>query len=1059
MLNRIIHFSLYNRIVVLILTGLIMLGGVVALMRSEIDIFPDLNAPTVVIMTEAPGLAPEEVEKLVSFPVETAVNGATGVRRVRSSSATGFSVVWVEFDWDTDIYRARQIVTEKISAVAEELPPGVSAPELGPQSSILGEIMIIGLTVDPEAADSLAKSGVAPTSLGRLRSIADREVRPRLLSIGGVSQVSVIGGDVAEYQILLDQGKMMFHDITLQEVLDAVDALNENAAGGTLYEYGNEYIIKGSVNTDDPDALSATVVRARTGEQPVTLADISHIISGAKEPRLGLASVRTEPAVLLTVTKQPAVGTIGLTGKIDDELMSLRSSLPADVCVYSDIFRQSEFIGNSVSNLQESLLEGALMVIIVLFFFLMNLRTTLVSLVALPMSILITVLILRLMDVSINTMTLGGIAIAIGSLVDDAIVDVENVYRRLRDNFRLPPESRLSAVEVVYNASKEVRMPIFNSSLIIVASFLPLFFLHGMEGRMLIPLGVSFIVALAASTIVALTLTPVLCSFLLGSEKATGKLDKDPWLTGKLKGAYTRTLAWSMNRARGVLVAVGILFIVAVGLFFTLGRSFLPPFNEGSMTINIATLPGISLEESDRIGRMAEQIILDTPEVITVARKTGRAELDEHSQGVNSSELEAPYKLDKRSRNEMVRDLRARLSEIPGISLEIGQPISHRMDAMLSGTEAQIAIKLFGSDLNTMFATGQKIKEIVSSVPGITDANIEQQMERPQLHIKPRRDMLARYGITTRQFTEFIDVALAGKTVSQVYESGLPYDVTVKFDPSSRSGMKEIADLMIDSSDGKIPLSYVADVVSSSGPNTINRENVNRRLVISANVDGRDLRGAVNEIQKRVDSEIVFPEGYYVTYGGQFESEAEASRTLGLTSVLALFVIFMLVYAEFKSVPQSLVILINMPLAMIGGVLILVLTGGELNIPAIIGFISLLGISTRNGMLLISHYNRLEFVGVPLRQRILIGSVDRLTPIIMTALTSALALLPLALRSTVPGNEIQSPLAVVILGGLVSSTILNIYVVPILYRYIAVRYPRKFQSGAVYGEDEEKSTE
>lgn len=1047
MLNKIIHFSLYNRIVILILSGLILLGGVVALVRSEIDIFPDLNAPTVVIMTEAPGLAPEEVEKLVSFPVETAVNGATGVRRVRSSSATGFSVVWVEFDWDTDVYVARQIVNEKIASVAEALPPGVNAPVLGPQSSILGEIMIIGMTVDKEAADSLSRLGESPTSMSRLRSIADREVRPRMLSIGGVSQVSVIGGDVAEYQILLDQGKMRFHNVSLKEVLDATEAINENAAGGTLYEYGNEYIIKGSVNTADTADISRTVVRADAGSSPVTLADVSRTVLGAKEPRLGLASVRTEPAVLLTITKQPSVGTIGLTERIDSELATLVKTLPADVRVSSDIFRQSEFISNSVSNLQESLIEGALMVIIVLFFFLMNLRTTVVSLVALPMSILITVLILRLMDVSINTMTLGGIAIAIGSLVDDAIVDVENVYRRLRDNSKLPKESRQSVVEVVYSASREVRMPIFNSSLIIVASFLPLFFLHGMEGRMLIPLGVAFIVALAASTIVALTLTPVLCSFMLGSRSATGKLDREPWATRKLKSVYANALVWCMNRSKIVLIAVAVMFFAAVALFFTLGRSFLPPFNEGSMTINMATLPGISLDESDRIGRMAEQIILDTPEVLTVARKTGRAELDEHSQGVNSSEIEAPYRLKDRSRNEMVRDLRSRLSEIPGVNLEIGQPISHRMDAMLSGTEAQIAIKLFGGDLNTLFANGKKIKQIVAEVPGITDVNIEQQVERPQLHIKPRRDMLARYGITLRDFTEFIDVALAGKAVSQVYDSGLPYDITVKFDSNARNSIQTIFELMIDSNSGKIPLSYVADVVSSSGPNTINRENVNRRLVISANVDGRDLRGAVNEIQKKVTEEITLPEGYYVTYGGQFESEAEASRTLGITSLLALFIIFMLVYAEFRSVPQSLVILINMPLAMIGGVLILVLSGGELNIPAIIGFISLLGIATRNGMLLLSHYNQLQSEGMPLAERISRGSADRLTPIIMTALTSALALLPLALRSTVPGNEIQSPMAVVILGGLFSSTILNVFVVPILYRYISVRYPHKLNSG------------
>ncbi len=993
-------------------------------------------------MTEAPGLAPEEVEKLVTFPIETAVNGATGVRRVRSSSATGFSVVWVEFDWDTDVYVARQIVSEKIAPVAESLPPGVKSPALGPQSSILGEIMIIGLTTDQTKADSISQAGGNATSMSRLRSIADRELRPRLLSVGGVSQVSVIGGDVSEYQIQLSPERMRFFNVSLSEVLAATESLNENATGGTLYEYGNEYIIKGSVNTANVADIEKLVVRSdATGI--VTVADIANVREAAKEPRLGVASVKTVPAVLLTITKQPAVGTIGLTQRLDNELDVLKKTLPADVVVSTDIFRQSEFIANSVSNLQESLLEGALMVIIVLFFFLMNLRTTLISLVALPMSIIITVIILRLMNVSVNTMTLGGIAIAIGSLVDDAIVDVENVYKRLRQNRALPEVSRRPVVQVVYEASKEVRTPIFNSSLIIVASFLPLFFLSGMEGRMLIPLGISFIVALAASTVVALTLTPVLCSFLLGSDKAMGALDREPWVTRHLKTAYRTALSYCMQHAKGVIIVTAALFALAAGLFFTLGRSFLPPFNEGSMTINVSTLPGISLEESDRVGRMAEEIILSTPEVLTVARKTGRAELDEHSLGVNVSEIEAPYHLSNRSRNEMVRELRGKLNELPGVNIEIGQPISHRMDAMLSGTEAQIAVKLFGSDLNRLFATGQQIKSIMSGVQGVTDVNIEQQIERPQINIVPRRDMLARYGITMKDFTEFIDVALAGKSVSQVYDSGLPYDITVKFEENSRNSIDLISMLMIDSNMGKIPLSYVADVVSTTGPNTINRENVNRRLVISANVDGRDLRGAVTDIQKRIDDEITLPEGYYLSFGGQFESEAEATNTLALMSLLALLIIFMLLYADFKNIAQSLVILINMPLAMIGGVLILVITGGELNIPAVIGFISLLGIATRNGMLLISRYNQLDREGVPLAERISIGSVDRLTPIIMTALTSALALIPLALRSSVPGNEIQSPLAVVILGGLISSTTLNAFVVPVLYRYITLRRLKK----------------
>ena len=1032
MLNKIIHFSLYNRLVVLILSGLILVGGTIALIRSEIDIFPDLNAPTVVIMTEAPGLAPEEVERLVTFPVETAVNGATGIRRVRSSSAMGFSVVWAEFNWETDIYRARQIVSERIATLAQSFPAGVKAPTLGPQSSILGEIMIIGLTVN----DSIAPAG---NHMGELRSIADRDIRPRLLSISGVSQVSVIGGDVSEYQILLNPALMKKFDVTLDDVLAATDAINENAVGGTHYEFGNEYIIKGVVNTRNCDDLAKTVVKSNAGSV-VTLKDIAEVAMGASSPRLGSASVKARPAVLLTVTKQPLAATIQLTDRIEEELHSIAATLPPYVQISDDIFRQSDFISNSVSNLQSSLLEGALMVIIVLFFFLMNLRTTIVSLVSLPMSIIITVLILRGMNVTINTMTLGGIAIAIGSLVDDAIVDVENVYKRLRENRHRPESDRQPALHVIYEASKEVRTPIFNSSLIIVASFIPLFFLSGIEGRMLIPLGVAFIVALAASTVVALTLTPVLCSYMLSSDKATGMLNRQPWLPKKLRNAYSRSLEWCLHHGKIVIAITAALFISAVILVFTLGRGFLPPFNEGSMTINVSTLPGFSLEESDRVGRMAEEIILATPEVRTVARKTGRAELDEHSLGVNVSEIEAPYTLSGRSRNEMVRDVRRRLSEIPGVNIEIGQPISHRIDAMLSGSEAQIAIKVFGTDLNKLFIYGREISTILKEIPGVTDVNLEQQMERPQLKITPRRELLARYGITPGQFARTVDVALAGMVVGEVYDGNLPYNITLKFNEDSRNSIAGLADIMIDSNVGKIPLSYVADIESTTGPNTINRENVGRRIVISANVDGSgNLSGIVDQIRQRIDSEIQLPEGYHVTYGGQFENEARASRTLALATIIALLVIFMLLYADFRNLCQSMVILINMPLAMIGGVWILKLTGNDLNIPAIIGFISLLGIATRNGMLLMSRYNQLQIEGETLEQRVRSGSTDRLIPIVMTALTSALALIPLALRSGVPGNEIQSPLALVILGGLVSSTTLNIFVVPVLYKFISTR--------------------
>lgn len=1030
MLNRIIKLSLENRIVVLIMSALILIAGTVVLFRSEVDIFPDLNAPTVVVMTEAKGYAPEEVEKAVTFPIETALNGATGVRRVRSSSATGFSVVWVEFDWDTDVYKARQIVSEKLNTVSSDFPPGVGVPTLGPQSSILGEILIVGLT-----SDSIPQ--------GQLRSIADRTVRPRLLSISGVSQVSVIGGDILEYQIRLKPERMKHYGVSLNETMDAVESINNNVSGGVLYQYGNEYLIKGDINTTEPELLSRSVIRSDENGT-ITLSDVADVTIGNKTPAIGTATVRAKPSVLLTVTKQPTVGSINLTERILSELDDIETSMPKGITVTTDIFRQSDFIDNSVSNLQESLLEGAFFVIIVLFFFLMNLRTTLISIIALPLSIIVAVLVLHFMGFTINTMTLGGIAIAIGSLVDDAIVDVENVYKRLRQNLELPADERRPTLKVVYDASREVRMPIFNSSLIIIASFMPLFFLSGFEGRMLIPLGFAFIVSLIGSTIVALTVTPVLCSYLLGGKKVNTELLREPWLSRKLRGVYEKTLERCFRRRRLVLYSTAGLFVIALIVLCIQGRSFLPPFNEGSFTINVSALPGISLEESDKIGRMAEQIILEVPEVRTVARKTGRAELDEHSLGVNVSEIEVPYSLDStgRSRTEVMRDLRKRLSAIPGVNIEIGQPISHRIDAMLSGSEAQIAMKLFGNDLDRLYLIGSEIKRHMEDVPGIVDVNIEQQIGRPQLDIKPRREMLARYGISIGEFARFINVALAGQVVSQVYEESLPYDITVKIEDDKRDSKEKIADLMIDSNVGKIPLSYVADIVTTSGPNTINRENVARRLVISANTDGRDLKSAVDEIADRVSENVDLPEGYHVVYGGQFESEASATRTLALTSLGALIVIFMLLYTQFHNVTQSAVILLNMPLAMIGGVFILALTTGQLNIPAIIGFISLLGISTRNGMLLISRYNNLREQHVPLMERIRRGSVDRLNPILMTALTSALALVPLALRGSEPGNEIQAPMAIVILGGLVSSTALNVIVVPIVY-YLTTRNKEK----------------
>ena len=1025
MLNKIIELSLRNRLAVLIATALVLIFGVLTLTRMEVDIFPDLNAPTVVVMTEAPGLAPEEVEKVVTYPIETAVNGATGVRRMRSTSTTGFSVVWVEFDWNTNIYTDRQIVAERLDAASENLPAGVAKPVMGPQSSILGEVFIIGLSADS-------------TSMLELRRIAEKTIRPRLLALGGVSSVSVIGGDAPEYQIKINTDLMRLHNVSLNEVMDAAEGMNSNAGGGVLYQYGNEYIVKAELNTGDVDKLGQAVVRSDENGI-ITLADVATVEQGARLPRLGVASVKAKPAVIITVTKQPAKGTVQLTENIDRELASLQKSLPADVKVNTDIFRQSDFIENSIGNLQRSLLEGALFVIIVLFFFLMNLRTTLISIVALPVSIIVTVLLLNVLGITINTMSLGGIAIAIGCLVDDAIVDVENVYKRLRQNAALPPQDRAATVDVVFHASAEVRMPIFNSTLIIAASFLPLFFLTGMEGRMLVPLGIAFLIALAASTIVALTLTPVLCSFLLGSRKAMAVLDREPKTTRILRKAYVRSLDYMLSHKKGLLGTVGVLFVAALIVFFTLGRGFLPGFNEGSFTINVSTLPGISLEESDRIGREAEKIIMETPEVRTVARKTGRAELDEHSLGVNVSEIEAPYTLIDRSRAEVTADLRKRLKAIPGAVVEIGQPISHRIDAMLSGSQSQIAIKIFGNDLNRLFSIGRKVKEIVSEVEGTVDVNMEQQTERPLLLIRPRRDVLARYGIRLGDFSKAVGTALGGTVVGEVYDDGFAYDIAVILDEAHRSSIADVGALTLDSPSGKVPLEELAEITSTTGPNTINRENVERRLMVSANISGRDLRGTVDEIRERVAEEIDFPEGYYVAYGGQFENEEAASRTLLWASAGAILLIFMLLYYEFKNASESLIILINMPLALIGGVLILFVCGDEINIPAIIGFISLMGISTRNGMLLMSRYNALENDGLSLHERIVSGSSDRLLPIVMTALTSALALVPLALNGDAPGNEIQSPMALVILGGLLSSTVLNIYVVPSLYQLLKIR--------------------
>ena len=1020
MLNKIIRFSLENRILVLVATVLLVIGGLYSTGKTEVDVFPDLNAPTVVIMTEAGGMAAEEVEQLVTFPIETAVNGSTGVRRVRSQSTHGFSVVWVEFDWGTDIYLARQIVSEKLAAVGEQMPEGVSAPVLGPQSSILGEVLIVSLTSDK-------------TSLQDLRTYADWIIRPHLLSTGGVAQVSVHGGDIKEYQILISPGKMKHFGVSLSDVMACTRGMNTNTNGGVRYEYGNEYIIRGITSTNDLDKLGACIVK-KNGESVITLADVADIKVGNQSPKLGTASEKAHPAVLLTVTKQPYTSTLKLTEQLNRSLDELKGNLPADVHISTDIFRQADFIESSVDNVQKSLIEGAIFVVIVLMIFLANARTTIISLVTIPLSFLVAMIVLNAMGISINTMTLGGLAIAIGSLVDDAIVDVENVYKHIRQNRQLPEADRVPIIELVYNASREVRMPILNSTLIIIVSFAPLFFLSGMEGRMLIPLGIAFVTALLASTLVALTLTPVLCSYMLGKSK--GEMPKEAFVAVWLKKYYHTALLWVLDHTRPVIISAAVLFVIALAVFLTLGSSFLPKFNEGSFTINISSLPGISLEESDSIGARAERLLLQVPEIKTVARKTGRAELDEHALGVNVSEIEAPFRLDGRSHEEVLNDVRRRLSVLAGANIEIGQPISHRIDAMLSGTQASIAIKLFGSDLNKMFTIGNQIKKACKDIDGIADLNVEQQIERPELKIIPRRELLLRNGITLPEFNEFIAVNLAGETVSQVYEAGRAFNLVVK-----AGNYDETSNLIIDAADGrKVPLSDVADIVSGAGPNTINRENVQRKIVISANTSGRALSDVVADIKKAVGEEVKLPEGYRIEYGGQFESQESASRVLYLTCTLAIAIIFFLLFMQFRNAKEAGIILLNLPLALIGGIFALVVTTGEVSIPAIIGFISLFGIATRNGMLLVTEYKCLRTEeGATVREAIVNGSLSRLNPILMTALTSALALVPLALGGELPGNEIQSPMAKVILGGLISSTLLNAFIIPVIYEKISNR--------------------
>lgn len=1018
MLSRIIRFALNNRMVVLMLAAILMVGGLLKVEQMDVDVFPDLNAPTVTVMTEAKGMAAEEVEQLVTFPIESALNGATDVRKVRSSSVMGFSIVWVEFDWNTDIYKDRQVVSEKLDRIQELLPNHVGRPVLGPQSSILGETMIVGLS-----SDSL--------SMQDLRTLADWKVRPKLLTVAGVSQITVVGGAMKEYQIVLHPEKMQHYAVGYNAVSQAVQGLNQNASAGIVAMHGNEYTVRGIVSSSDVAVLGNTVVKNASGEQ-VLLHQIATIQMAAKTPKMGMASVDGKPSVLLTITKQPATNTLQLTENLDNTLEELEKTLPASVTIHKALFRQADFIQKSIDNVQKALFEGGLFVVVILFLFLMHVRTTLISLISIPISLLCALLTLDWLGMTINTMSLGGMAIAVGSLVDDAVVDVENVFKRLRKNALKPLEKQKKKLTVIYEASKEVRLPILNSTLIVCASFLPLFFLTGMEGKMLFPLGIAFLVSLFASTLVALTITPVLCSFLPTKKEAFLQW-KEPLVSRTLGAWYQQSLRWAIQHQKLVFSGTALLFVLACITLPFLGRSFLPPFNEGSLTINVSTMPGVSLEESDKIGRLSEQVLLSVPEVKHVARKTGRAELDEHALGSNVSELEVPFSLKDRTKAEMVADIRQKMEAVPGIFLEIGQPISHRIDAMLSGTRANVVIKIFGQDLNALYQMGQEIKTTVADVPGLVDLNVEQQVERPQLRIIPKREVLVQYGMSVPDFSRMLGALLMGEVVSQVFEGNQTYDVTLKMNDAIPESIEQLKAMYVEVDNQLIPLGDLAEIKSVLGPNAIGRENIMRKVVVSANVEGRDMRRTVQDMQALIEKNIHLPEGYQVEFSGQFENEASASRTLLYASLGSMMLIFMLLYFQFKSAGLSLLVLLNLPLALIGGIFAVLFTGGVISIPSVIGFISLFGIATRNGLLLMTRYHDLEQSGMDFRELVVSGSLDRLNPILMTALCAALALIPLAVGGSLPGNEIQSPMAKVILGGLFSSTLLNGYVLPLLY--------------------------
>ncbi len=1020
MLNRIIKFSLNNRLFVMLAVVLTVIGGIYSAKNIEVDVFPDLTMPTVVILTDASNMAPEEVERLVTFPIETAVNGATNVRRVRSSSSQGFSFVWVEFDWGMDIYRARQIISEKMSLLSGQLPDGI-VPMLAPQSSVMGEVMFVGMQADS-------------TSMMEQRTLAEWIIKPAILATGGVSNVTIIGGDYKQYQVLADPVRMEMYGVTMGELEAAAASMCVNVGAGVVRDFGNEYNLRGMGRSNDVDELGSTVVKVN-GDVSVRVADVADVVI-APAVKQGYASLNATPAIILSISKQPNVNTLSVTENIERNLEEIAKSLPADVKLDTKIFRQADYIQSSVNNVGSSLVEGAICVILVLFLFLTSLRTTFISLLAIPLSLLGTIIVLYLLGMDINTMTLGGMCIAIGSLVDDAIIDVENVYKRLRQNHRLPKEEQKSAFKVVFEASSEIRASIIHATLIIMVTFTPLFFLSGLEGRMLKPLGIAYLIALVMSLVVAMTVTPLLCKMMLSGNGYLSKNEKQNWVDKWLLSSYRSSLEWVLARAKVVVAALLLLFAVCLFLFTQMGRSFLPEFNENALTIAAVSRPGVSLEESNKIGAVIETELLQVPEVVSTARRTGRGELDEHSQTSNGAEIDVNFVLGERSKAEFLADVRARLATVPGVVTSVGQPLEHRIDHMVSGTQADLAIKIFGPDLSTLFRKGTEIKELLKAFPEVVDVNVEQQVETPQLQIRADREKLALYGITMEEFNSFVEASFPGKKVGSVYEEERSFDLIIRLNKDYTESMEGVKRALIDTPDGKVALDDVASIVSVGGPGSISRENVQRKVVVSANIASGDVAGTVDRVREYLENELLLEEGYRLEYGGQFESADSASRTLWLTTLVAILVVFVLLYSEFRSTSLSVVVLLNLPLALIGGIIITYFTSAVMSIPAIIGLITLFGIATRNGILLVTRYQHLREGGMGLDEALLSGSADRLTPILMTAFTSALALVPMILNGSASGNEIQSPMAVVVLGGLLSSTFLNIYIIPIVYRWV-----------------------